>query len=257
MYNKELEISLKKAFGQAFREELYGKNPDETVRICKTIVLTQKRMTEEERTNFFEYLADVFRFDGFPILGLQAVVLLLVCLNLSFIVKTPALMPVFMPLFVLAICPVLFRCSRYKTAELEASTRASGAQIALAKLVLAGGANLVCLTLLVWLELCLKTSPVQTGQLILYAIVPYLICMVTLLRDVRLQKYRRLQPYIFKIFAFCLGWSIMPNVMPALYEASATGVWIAAFLAFGAFFLREIIYIATMRKRGKMYGIIA
>ena len=257
MHNAELETSLKKAFSQTFREELRGKKPEETIRICRNIVLTQRRTEEEERTGFFQYLSDVFRFDGFPILGLQAAVLLLVCLNLSFIVKTPALMPVFMPLFALAVLPVLFRANRHKMAELEASTRASGAQIALAKLVLTGGANLVCLTILVWLELCLKTSPVRAEQLILYAVVPYLICMAVLLRDIRLQRHHNIQSRILKIFVFCPGWGVVPKVLPQLYEASATGVWIAAFLAFGAFFLKEIIYIIEIRKRGKMYGTIA
>lgn len=257
MHNTELETSLKKAFGQVFQNELYGKNPDETVRICRNIVLTQKDAPDEERTGFWGYLSDVFRFDGFPILGLQAAVLLLVCLNISFIAKDSALMPIFMPLFALAILPVLFRGRQYNMAELEASTRASGAQIVLAKLVLAGGANLVCLTLLLWLELYLNASPVHTGQLILYAVVPYLICMAALLRSIRLQKYKNMSSCIFEIFGFCLGWAIVPRVLPGLYEASAMGIWIAAFLAFGTFFLREIVYIADMRKRGKIYGIIA
>lgn len=257
MHNTELETSLKKAFGQAFREEMCTEKLDETVSICRGIVLIQKKIQEEERTCFFQYLSDVFRFDGFPILGLQAAVLLLVCLNISFIAKAPALMPVFIPLFVLAILPVLFRGKYHKMAELEASTRASGAQIILAKLVLAGGANLVCLTFLLWLELFLRTSPVQAGRLILYAVVPYLICMVMLLRGIRLRKYKSIQPCVLELFAFSLGFSIIPRILPELYEASATGIWIIAFLAFGAFFLKEIIYISEMRKRGKMYGTIA
>lgn len=256
MHNTELETSLEIAFRQAFEDEMRGKNPDETVQICRNIVRAQKRIPEEERTGFFEYLSDVFRFDGFPILGLQAAVMLLICLNLSFLVRTPSLMPVFAPLFALAILPVLFRGNRYNMAELEASTRASGAQIALAKLLLAGGANLVCLTLLLWLELCLNVSFVQTGQLILYTIVPYLICMAMLLRGIRLQKYKNMQPFILEILAFCIGWSIAPRILPELYKASAAGIWITAFFAFGTFFLREIIYLAKMRKRGKLYGII-
>lgn len=257
MHSTEFKTSLREAFGQAFQGELHGKKPDETVHICRDIVLAQNNMPGEERTGFWGYLSDVFRFDGFPILGLQAAVLLLVCLNISFIAKEPALMPIFMPLFALAILPVLFRGRQHNMAELEASTRASGAQIALAKLVLAGGANLVCLTLLLWLELYLKTSPVHTGQLILYAVVPYLICMAALLRGIRLQKYKNMSSCIFEIFGFCLGWAIVPRTLPGLYEASAMGIWIIAFLAFGIFFFKEIVYIADMRKRGKIYGIIA
>ena len=256
MHNKELENSLKKAFEQAFQDELYRKKPDETVRICRDIVLAHTNTPGEERTGFFQYLSDIFRFEGFPILGLQAAVLLLVCLNISFIAKEPALMPIFMPLFALAILPVLFRGRQHNMAELEASTRASGAQIALAKLMLAGGANLVCLTLLLWLELYLKTSPVHTGQLILYAVVPYLICMATILRNIRLQKYKNIQPCSFEIFGFGLSWAIVPRALPGLCKASAMVLWISAFLVFGTFFSREIVYIANTRKRGKMYGII-
>ena len=257
MHNAKLETSLKNAFGQTFQEEIRTKKYAETVSLCRGIVLSQSKMQEEERTGFFQYLSDVFRFDGFLILGLQAAVLLLVCLNISFLIKTPSLVPVFMPLFVLAILPVLFRSSRYNLAELEASTRASGAQIALARLVLAGGANLVCLTFLIWLEICLKASPVHTGQLILFAVLPHLICMSVLLRGIRLQKYKKMQSCVLEMSAFCLGFGIAPKVLPELYEVSSIGLWIAAFLTFGAFFLREIIYIIDRRKRGKMYGIIA
>lgn len=257
MHNTEFNTSLKNAFEQAFQDEMQNQNPEETIRICKDIVLTQKNMPAEERTGFFQYLSDVFRFDGFPILGMQAAVLLLVCLNISFIARDPALIPVFMPLFVLAILPILFRGRQHNMAELEASTRASGAQIALAKLVLAGGANLVCLTLLLCLELYLNASSVQTGRLILYAVVPYLLCMAALLRGIRLHKYKNMTSCIFEIFWFCLGWAIVPKALPGLYEASAMGVWIIAFFAFGIFFLRELIYIADMRKRGKIYEIIA
>lgn len=52
MHNTELEASLKKAFGQVFQNELYGKKPDETVRICRDIVLTQKDAPDKERTGF-------------------------------------------------------------------------------------------------------------------------------------------------------------------------------------------------------------
>ena len=44
-----------------------------------------------------------------------------------------------MPLFVLAVLPVMLRCQYYGMSEIEAATRASGAQIILAKLILAGG----------------------------------------------------------------------------------------------------------------------
>lgn len=257
MHRKEQETYLKNAFGQAFEEEMQPHKLEETIKICNDIIRMRANTQEEERTGFWQYLSDVFRFDGLSILGLQAATLLLLCLNISHIKEEPAILPVFMPLFVLALLPSLFRGRRYNMSEIEAATRASGAQIILAKLVLAGSANLICITILLWFELYLQHSVVHLGQLILYALVPYLICMVLLLRNIRLQKRENIQICILELSAFCLYWGAAAKMLPGLYEASAAGIWIIAFLVFGAFFLKEIIYITEMRKRGKMYGIIA
>ena len=257
MHSKEQKTYLKNVFGQAFQGELQPCKLEETINICKDIIRARNSTQEEERTGFWQYLSDVFRFEGFPILGLQTATLLLVCINLPFITKEPAFLPAFMPLFVLALLPPLFRGRRHNMSEMEAATRASGAQIVLAKLILAVGANLVCTTILLWIELCMQNSAVLLGQLILYAFVPYLICMVLLLRNIRLRKRENTQICVLEISAFCLYWGVAAKLLPGLYEISATGIWIAAFLLFGAFFLREIIYIVEIRKRGKMYGIIA
>lgn len=257
MHNKEPETFLKTTFRQSFQTEMQPQRLDETIKICKDIVRAQKNTQEEERTGFWQYLSDVFRFDGFPILGLQAATLFLICLNISFIAEQPAALPIFMPLFVLALLPSILRGYRYNMTEMEAATRASGAQIVLAKLVLAGSANLICITILLWFELYLQNATALLGQLILYALVPYLICMVLLLRSIRLQKKKNIPICTLEISAFCLYWGVAAKMLPGLYEMSATGIWIIAFFVFGAFFLKEIIYIAEMRKRGKMYGIIA
>lgn len=257
MHSRDQVTFLKDAFGKAFREELQAQRLEETIRICSDIVRTQKNTPLEERTGFWQYLSDVFRFDGFPILILQTVTLFLICLSLPLTAGNPAFFPVFMPLFVLALLPSLYRSCRYKMTEIEAATRASGAQIILAKLVLAGSANLICITILLGVELCLQHPAVLLGQLILYALVPYLICMVFLLRNIRLQKRENMQVCILELLAFCLCWGTTAKLLPGLYEVSATGIWIAAFLVFGVFFLKEIIYILETGKRGKMYGIIA
>lgn len=258
MPNKDFELTLRKTLKQSFREEIQPEKLEETIKLCTNIVRKQKNNIEEnERTGFWQYLSDVFRFDGFPILGLQAAVLLFVCLNISFIAGEPANIPIFMPLFVLALLPVLFRSQYYKTSEIEAATRASGAQIVLAKLLLAGGANLVCITILLWLEISLQNSAVETGQLILYAIVPYLVCMALLLRNIRLQKNKNIQTCALEILGLSTCSGIAAKTLPKIYEASAMGIWITAFLIFGAFFLKEFIYILEMKKGGKIYGTIA
>lgn len=257
MHSNKTETFLKNTFRQSFQTEMQPQKLEETIKICKDIIRTQKNAQEEERRGFWQYLSDVFRFEGFPILGLQAATLFLICLNISFITESPAALPIFMPLFVLALLPSLLRGHRYKMSEIEAVTRASGAQIILAKLVLAGSANLICITILLWFELYLQNTTVLLGQLILYALVPYLMCMVLLLRSIRLQKKKNIQICGLEISGFCLYWGIAAKMLPGLYEMSATGIWIIAFFVFCVFFLKEIIYIAEMRKRGKMYGIIA
>ncbi len=266
MYHCKTETYLKNAFKETFSEEINPEKPrpeklEETINICKNIFFLEKnrqeKMEEEKRTGFWQYLSDVFRFEGFLIFGLQTAALLFACLNISFLTKEAAAIPIFMPLFALAATPPLLRSQYHKVSEIEAATRASGAQIILAKLVLAGAANLICFTFLLWLCLSVKASTIQAKQLILYVIVPYLACMVLLLRGIRLQKCKNALSFLPQIFGFSLCYGIMPKALPELYKASAVGIWFIAFIAFVCFFIREILYIADMRKRGKMYGIIA
>ena len=94
---------------------------------------------------------------------------------------------------ILAVMPAIFKSQYYGMSEIEAVTRASGAQITLAKLVLAGAANLVCITILLCMEVYLQNSYKEIGQMVLYCLVPYLVCMVALLRLIRLQKKQSLQ----------------------------------------------------------------
>ncbi|MCM1257667.1 MAG: hypothetical protein NC307_07415 [Roseburia sp.] len=56
----------------------------------------------EPRTGFFQYLSDVFRFEGLPIFILQGMTLLFVCLMIFVTEDVTQNIPVFMPLFVLA-----------------------------------------------------------------------------------------------------------------------------------------------------------
>ena len=141
--------------------------------------------------------------------------------------------------------------------EIEAVTRASGAQITLAKLVLVGAANLVCITILLCMEVYLQNSYKEIGQMVLYCLVPYLVCMVALLRLIRLQKKQSLQICAIVMLGSCICWGMSARILPWLYETSAVGVWIVTFLIFAMFFINEIHYIAEMRKEGKMFGIVA
>lgn len=227
---------------------------DETIKLCIAIMRVQKE-EEEPRTGFVQYLSDIFRFEGIPVLGLQAAALSVICLTISTVADILKCIPVFMPLFVLAVMPVLFRCQYYGMNEMEAVTRASGAQITLAKLVLSGAANLVCITIFLFFVISYQDSSREIGQMILYCLVPYLVCMISLLRLIRLQRKEGIKIGIALTLGSCVFWGELAKVLPWLYETSAFGIWLVAFLFFAAFFIKEICFMLMMRKEGKMYGI--
>ena len=253
MGDRNLENSLYHSLGQ----EIEPKRLDETIKGCTEIMREYKFSKEESRTSFFYYLSDVFRFEGIPIFILQAVTLLLVCLMITSVADIPQNIPVFMPLFVLAVMPVMFKSQFYGMSEIEAVTRASGAQIMLAKLVLAGAANLVCITIVLCLEVLLQNSYSELGQMVLYCLVPYLVCMTGMLRLVRLQRKESVPMGAAVMIGSCVCWAVTSRVIPWIYATSAIGFWLIAFFVFGMFFFKEVLFIVEMRKEGKIYGIIA
>lgn len=263
MGDRELENYLQQSLrqGTALERERDKKSArlQETIDLCTGIMREQRsahKSRQEPRTDFVQYLSDIFRFEGISIFGLQALVLCIVCLKLSTIEAVPQYMPVCMPLFVLAVMPVMFRCQYYGMSEIEAVTRASGSQIILAKLVLIGAADLVCMTVLIVLGSHLQDSCREIGRMILYCLVPYLVCMVSMLRLIRLRRKENMQICAAVVFGSCVCWGVLARTMPWLYEASAFGIWIIAFLFFAVFFVKEIYFIVTTRKEGKLYGII-
>ena len=110
---------------------------------------------------------------------------------------------------------------------------------------------------MLWLELYLQGSALYTGQLILYTLVPYLICMALMLRNIRLKSSKGMQKCALEMLGLILCLAAAANMAPGIYETSAIGIWTIAFFIFGTFFLREIIYILDTKKGGKMYGIVA
>lgn len=253
MGNRNLENYLYRSLGK----EIQPKRLEQTIKYCTEIMREHVICKEEPRTSFLQYLSDVFRFEGIPILVLQAITLFLVCMTISSIADIPQNIPVFMPLFVLAAMPVLFKSQYYGMSEIEAATRASGAQIMLAKLVLAGSANLVCITIVLFWEISLQSDCSQLGQVVLYCLVPYLVCMTGMLRLVRLKPEESTRAGTAVVLGSCICWAISSRVIPWIYATSAIGFWLIAFVVFGMFFVKEILFIAEMRKEGKMYGIIA
>lgn len=252
MENKDFEKYLK----QSLQQEIQPERLKETINFCKAIMSGQKVFQEEPRTGFFGYLSDVFRFEGMSIFGLQAVTLCIVCLIISTMVEIAEYLPAFMPWFVLAVVPTFFKGRFYRMSEIEAVTRASGAQLILAKLILSGAANLVCITILLGLVVYLQGSGDALGQMVLYCLVPYLVYMAALLRLLRLRRRESMPIYATAVFSSCLCWGMSAKFLPWLYETSALGLWLVVFLVFAMFFIKEIDFIIEMRREGKMYGII-
>ena len=248
---------LKRHFQQSAEQEIRPEQMEETIKSCIEIMREQKVLKEEPRTGFFGYLSDVFRFEGMSILGLQAITLVIVCLSISTMESIAKYVPVYMPWFVLAVMPTFFKGQYYKMSEIEAVTRASGAQIILAKLILSGAANLVCITVLLGLVVYLQGSGDALGQMVLYCLVPYLVYMAAMLRLIRLRRRKSMPIYAVSVFSSSICWGISAKLLPWLYETSAIGLWIVVFLVFAVFFVKEVYFIIEMRKEGRIYGIVA
>lgn len=245
-----IEAELK----QILQQKAAPMRMEETKQICHYIMDSQ--IAAEPRTNFTQFLSDVFHFESLSILGLQTITLFFLCLLMGEIADAPSYLPVFMPLFVLAVMPSIFKRRYYRMSEMEAVTRASNSQIALAKLILAGGANLVCITVLIVFEVSLQNSCAGIGRMILYCIVPYLCCATILLRIMRSKNREYLPIGIAFMLSMCALFAILARIAPQLYESSAVVGWLLLFLFFFVFFAKEIYYIISVWKVGKNYGII-
>ncbi|MCM1266329.1 MAG: hypothetical protein NC302_00380, partial [Bacteroidales bacterium] len=143
MRDRELKAYLRTVLRQG--EEPQAEKKAETVTFCLEALRQYGDCKAEERTGFWQFLSSVFRFEGLLIFGIQAGVLFVVCLLLGTAEDIVRSFSAFTPLFALAVMPALFRSRYYNMGELEAATRASGAEILLAKLLLAGAANLLCI----------------------------------------------------------------------------------------------------------------
>ena len=73
--------NFKNYLHQSLGQEVQPKRLEETIKCCTEMVREQEVTKYEPRTGFFQYLSDVFRFEGIPIFGLQAVTLFIVCLT--------------------------------------------------------------------------------------------------------------------------------------------------------------------------------
>lgn len=254
MKNSELKAYLQSSLQQG--TAVRPSKKEKTVAECRKIMREQAGSPIEERTGFWQFLSDVFRFEGASIFGLQVGVMLLLCIQLGIIEEAVHYIPAFTPLFALAMMPVLFRSQFYKMGEMEAVTRSSGAEIILAKLILAGAANLVCMTAVLSMVLYVRQSSEGIGRMILYGLVPYLVSMSALLRLIRLKRKEKIAVCALAMTGSCVVWGVSAKALPQLYETSATGLWMLLFVVFAGFFGREIGFILEQKREGKLYGII-
>lgn len=231
----------------------------ETQQMCTSLLEKQLKhnLIPEERTDFWQFLSDIMRYTGWRLWISQGIVLLLVCSCVFSIPNTPKIIPIFMPLFILACLPSFYQSASFGMSEIEAATRSSSAQIILAKLVLAGAAEIIIATLICGLIFSTTEYPVTLIQIILYVMVPFLGCLVLTLWSMRMQK----QHAIHFAVAACLGTSAfagtLAHYLPSLYDLSALGIWIISFIVFTGFIIRELALLIKTWKEGKIYGIIA
>lgn len=231
----------------------------ETQQICTTILNQQRQLNliPEERTKFWQFLSDVMPYIGWRLWLAQGIVSLFICAGVFSIPDTPNVISMFIPLFILACLPSFYQSSTFGMEEIEAVTRASGAQIILAKLILAGAAQIVCLTIICWLAIVVVEYPVTLIQLIMYVIVPFLGCLILTLWNMRKRERYAIQCSVVS----CLGVSAFAGTLahwfPAIYDISAIGIWVTTFVLFMGFFIKELSLLIKTWKEGKMYGIIA
>ena len=108
-------------------------------------------------------------------------ILRIICLIIQMVSDYPKLIPVFIPFFILAAIPVLFRAEINHMSEIELATRNSYAQLLLARLIIIGAADIICFTVLLAVEICCFRSGLGLLNLILYVFVPYMLCVTAML----------------------------------------------------------------------------
>ena len=207
------------------------------------------------RTGFFEFLSEVFRMNGMQIFGGQIATLILVCMIEGVVDDFPRMIPVFIPFFVMAALPMLYRAELNRMNEIELATRNSYAQLLLARLIIIGASDIVCFTILLLLESVELSNSPGIVNLILYVFVPYMLCVTVMLRLIRSGKRSFYASVRLSILVSFL-WGIIALFKPGLYQASAVGIWMISFIVFGIFFVLEIEHLIMNAKEGKIYGFI-
>ena len=180
----------------------------------------------------------------------QGIVLLFICAGAFSILNMPNVISMFIPLLILACLPSFYQSSTFGMGEIEAVTRASGAQIILAKLILAGAAQIVCLTVICWLAIVVVEYPVNTYSDHYVCHRSILGCLILTLWNMRKRERYAIQCSVVS----CLGVSVFAGTLahwfPAIYDISAIGIWfINIYIIYGIFYKRIILTDKNMERR--------
>ena len=225
----------------------------ETQARCAALLPRKRR-----RTGFWQFLSAVWRFTAPPLWGAQAGATALFALAAARESELPSFLCLLGPLLALACLPALFAAERHGMAELEASTCAAGAELTLARLALAGGADLLALTAA--LGLGVRQGGAGAWALLLYLLVPFLFCSLVTLAVLRRGPGRRgggAQRCAAVCLATVAGLLALRRYAPGLYTASAVGGWAAGFVLFFCFFARELARLVRACGKGAPYGTYA
>ena len=256
MSGEELEKCLTEFFDQTIDEYIIPAQMEKTADLCIAVMRKQASPPAEPRQSFWGFLSDVFHFEGISLLLSQLVVFVAACLTALASPTGHYDLPMCMPLFILAVTPVFFRGQHYRVSEVEAATRTSGGLLTLARLVLAGGGALVCLTLLLGLKIYLQHSCESLGRMVIYCLVPYLTCMTAMLALLRRSRKSGAPLCMTIALGSVFFWRYTAILLPWLYEASALGIWLLAVLVYSCLLAKEIVYIIHANKEVRMYGIV-
>ncbi len=228
---------------------------EETIAECRKLTAAGI-MDGCRRTGFFEFLSGVFRMNGIQIFGGQIATLILVCTLNGVVEDFPRMIPVFIPFFILAALPVLYRAELSRMNEIELATRNSYPQLLLARLIIIGASDIVCFTILLVIESVTLSNSPGIVNLILYVFVPYMLCVTVMLRLMRSGK-RNFYASVRLSMLVSFLWGIIALFKPGLYQASAVSIWMISFITFAIFFALEIEHLIMNVKEGKTYGFVS
>ena len=248
MNDIDVEKLLTEYFDELRDTEMSASRVDETIDLFTAAMQEQASPPAEPRQSVWGFLSDVFHFEGIPLLLSQLVVFAAACTAALALPTGHYDLPMFMPLFILAVTPVFFRGQHYRVSEVEAATRISGGLLTLARLVLAGGGALVCLTLLLGLKIYLQHSCESLGRMVIYCLVPYLTCMTAMLALLRRSRKSGAPLCMTIALGSVFFWRYTAILLPWLYEASALGIWLLAVLVYSCLLAKEIVYIIHANK---------